>query len=90
MIIISRKIGDKEVSFIYNSKVDGPLEVYKRNPNFTIKEIIKKEKATPHQTDAGIPQEESKDAVLGQTSDSMDTEIPKHNPEVSPIVAKIV
>lgn len=62
-------------------------------------------KATSHQTDAGIPQEESKDAVLGQTSGSMsaDQGTPEktggiylrvseleHSSEVSPIVAKIV
>lgn len=109
MIAISRKIGDKDVTFIYNPTVDGPLEIYKRNPGFTVIEYMDyntepvlekiKEIATSVE-DTEIPQEESKDAVLGQTSDSTGTgktfgiylnvsEL-KHNPEVSPIVAKMI
>lgn len=40
MIIISRKIEDKEVSFVYNPKVDGPLEIYKRNPAYKVYENL--------------------------------------------------
>lgn len=36
MILISRKIGDIQTTFVYNPKFDGPLEVYKRNPSYTV------------------------------------------------------
>jgi len=39
MTIITRNIEGLELSWVYHPAFDGPITLYKRNPNYTVREV---------------------------------------------------